>query len=65
MSEFDPHRIRLGANKELHARPFPELPAHVRLVHCCVRSSPKTWPMVRQWIQRAYATDFEVLDLIR
>ena len=51
MSEFDPHRIRLGANKELHARPFPELPAHVRLVHCCVRSSPKTWPMVRQWIQ--------------
>ncbi|MGA1206213.1 MAG: DUF3422 family protein [Litorivicinaceae bacterium] len=52
MSEFDPHRVRLGANKELHARPFPELPAAVRLVHLCVRSSPKTWPTVRGWIQR-------------
>lgn len=52
MSAFDPHRVRLGANKELHARPFPELPAAVRLVHLCVRSSPKTWGMVRQWIQR-------------
>lgn len=51
MTEIDPHRVRLDANRELHARPFPELPAAVRLVHLCIRSSPKTWPEVRRWIQ--------------
>lgn len=48
---LDPHRVRLEANQELHARPFPALPASVRLVHLCVRVSPKTWPEVRPWIE--------------
>jgi len=47
----DPHRVRLEANQELHARPFPALPAEVRLVHLCVRVSPKTWAEVLPWIQ--------------
>lgn len=47
----DPHRVRLEANQELHARPFPLLPAHVRLVHLCVRVSPKSWSEVLPWIK--------------
>lgn len=48
----DPHRIRLEANRELHARPFPILNAHCRLVHLCVRVSPKTRAEVRTWIKQ-------------
>ena len=48
---FDANRVRLEANQELHARPFPLLPAAVRLVHLCIRVSPKTWPDVLPWIQ--------------
>lgn len=48
---LDPHRVRLEANQELHARPFPALPANVRLVHVCIRVSPKTWSEVLPWIE--------------
>lgn len=50
MSGIDPHRVRLEANRELHARPFPTLGANSRLVHLCVRVSPKAWDDVRAWI---------------
>ena len=47
----DPHRIRLEANRELHARPFPVLNATSRLVHLCVRVSPTSRDEVRAWLR--------------
>lgn len=47
----DPHRIRLEANRELHARPFPVLRAGCHLVHICVRVSPTSRELVRAWIK--------------
>ena len=51
----DPHKIRLEANRELHARPFPEIPANCRLVHLCVRVSPKSRDDVRAWLKTRFA----------
>ena len=47
----DPHHARLEANRELHARPFPELSADCHLVHICVRVSPTSREDVRLWIR--------------
>ena len=47
----DPHHARLEANRELHARPFPELSAECHLVHICVRVSPISREDVRLWIR--------------
>ncbi|MCH1449253.1 MAG: DUF3422 domain-containing protein [Litoricolaceae bacterium] len=47
----DPHLIRLEANRELHARPFPILNANCRLVHLCVRVSPTSRDEVRAWLR--------------
>jgi len=51
----DPHKIRLEANRELHARPFPEIPANCRLVHLCVRVSPKSRDAVRAWLKMRFS----------
>lgn len=50
-----PHRVRLAANRELHARPFPEIPANCRLVHVCARVSPKSRDEVRAWIRSRFS----------
>ena len=47
----DPHQVRLEANRELHARPFPALNANCRLVHLCVRVSSETGDHVRAWLK--------------
>jgi len=52
----DPHKIRLEANRELHARPFPEIPANCRLVHLCVRVSPKSRDAVRAWLKMRFSS---------
>jgi uncharacterized membrane-anchored protein len=51
----DPHKIRLEANRELHARPFPEIPASCRLVHLCVRVSPTSRDTVREWLRTRFS----------
>ena len=58
----DPHRIRLEANRELHARPFPVLSATSRLVHLCVRVSPTSGDEVRAWLRekiKDFPDDFQ------
>ena len=47
----DPHQVRLEANRELHARPFPKLCADCHLIHVCVRVSPTSREGVRLWIR--------------
>ena len=58
----NPHRIRLEANRELHARPFPILSATCRLVHLCVRVSPTSRDAVRAWLReriKDFPEDFQ------
>ena len=58
----NPHRIRLEANRELHARPFPILSATCRLVHLCVRVSPNSRDAVRAWLReriKDFPEDFQ------
>ena len=58
----NPHRIRLEANRELHARPFPILSATCRLVHLCVRVSPTSRDEVRAWLRekiKDFPDDFQ------
>jgi uncharacterized membrane-anchored protein len=60
--QHDPHRIRLDASRELHARPFPILSATCRLVHICVRVSPKSRDEVRAWLKeriKDFPEDFQ------
>ena len=60
--QHDPHRIRLDASRELHARPFPILSATCRLVHVCVRVSPTTRDEVRAWLRervKDFPEDFQ------
>jgi uncharacterized membrane-anchored protein len=58
----NPHCIRLEANRELHARPFPILSANCRLVHLCVRVSPTSRDQVRAWLRekvKDFPEDFQ------
>jgi len=58
----DPHQVRLEANRELRARPFPKLSADCHLAHVCVRVSPTSRESVRLWIReriREFPDDFQ------
>ena len=60
--QHDPHRIRLDASRELHARPFPILSATCRLVYVCVRVSPTSRDEVRAWLRervKDFPEDFQ------
>lgn len=47
----DPHSVRLEANRELQARPFPHLSADICLFHICIRISPNSNDHVFLWIK--------------